>query len=178
LIKANTRLIKADTKPISYRLLAIVLRAALIVALVGAGWIVYKRLPNTGPTIAANNYGHTLVEIVLQPSADMEAAERDIPIEISPVDIIAVRHEFFVEPRAGQRFDDFLHERMKGRSPISTRLNKEGRTSVTVPQGNWWIHAVLSSDENLEWRLPIYISGGAQTIELTTQNAYTRSKSF
>jgi len=103
---------------------------------------------------------------------------RDIPIEISPVDIVAVRHEFFVEPRAGQRFDEFLHQRMNGRNLINARLDSRGRTSVAVPRGDWWIHAILSGEDDLEWRLHISITGGKQTVELTPQNAYTRSKSF
>ena len=108
-----------NSQTISYRLLALVLRAALLVALAGAGWVVYKRLPDSGPTNSATNSGQTILQIILQPPPDMGKAPRDIPIEISPVDIVAVRHEFFVEPRAGQRFDEFLHQRMKiGRAHV------------------------------------------------------------
>lgn len=140
--------------------------------------MVYKKLPDNGQGNLVTAAGQTTVQIVLQPPADMGKTSRDIPIEISPVDIVAVRHEFFVEPRAGQRFDEFLHQRMNGRDLINTRLDSQGRASVTVPRGNWWIHAILSGEEDLEWRLPISISGGRQIVELTPQNAYTRSKSF
>jgi hypothetical protein len=116
--------------------------------------------------------------ILLQAPADLSKVPKDIPVEISPVDIVAVRHEFFVEPRAGQRFDEFLHQRMNGRELINTRLDGQGHGSVTVPPGTWWVHAILSGDEDLEWRLKIATGGGKQTIELTPQNAYTRSKSF
>ena len=34
------------------------------------------------------------------------------------------------------------------------------------------------TDEQLEWRLPVTVGGAKQTIELTPQNAYTRSKTF
>jgi hypothetical protein len=163
-------------KQLSYRILSLALRATLVISLVGAGWIIYNRLPNNGPTISANNLGQTTVEIVLRP--ELESVARDIPIEISPVDRVAVRHEFYMEPRPGQRLDDFERERMKGRKPIETKLDKEGRASLTVAPGEWWLHAVLAGDEDLEWRLPITISGNKQTIELTPQNAYTRSKSF
>ena len=88
------------------------------------------------------------------------------------------RHEYFTERRAGKRFDDFLNERMKGRAPIATQLDAQGKTSVAVPAGTWWLHAVLPGDENLEWRLPVNVAGTKQTIELTPQNVYTRSKSF
>ena len=153
------------------------LRVALLVALGGAGWAIYMRLPNNGPSSSATASGQATIQIVLQPPQDMGNAPRDIPIEISPVDIVAVRHEFFVEPRAGQRFDEFLHQRMNGRAVINAKLDTQGRASVTLKPGNWWVHAILSGEEDLEWRLPISIAGN-QTVELTQQNAYTRSKSF
>jgi hypothetical protein len=37
---------------------------------------------------------------------------------------------------------------------------------------------MLDGEEQLEWRLPVKVTGDKQIIELTTQNAYTRSKSF
>ena len=151
---------------------------ALLMALAGAGWAVYKRLPGTGPGTSLNTSGQTTIQLVLQPPQDLEKAARDIPIEISPIDIVAVRHEFFVEPRAGQRFDEFLHQRMNGRALINARLDSQGRASVTVPPGDWWVHAILSGEEDLEWRLKISITEGQQIVELTQQNAYARSKSF
>jgi hypothetical protein len=154
------------------------LRLALVVALVAAGWMVYKKLPNNGPGSTSSVSGQTTLQILLQPPPDMGKTARDIPIEISPVDIVAVRHEFFVEPRAGQRFDEFLHQRMNGRNLINARLDSQGRAAVSVPPGNWWLHAILSGEEDLEWRLPLSINGGKQTVELNPQNAYTRSKSF
>jgi hypothetical protein len=167
-----------NSQRISYRLLAIALRVALLVALVGAGWAIYKRLPNKGPTSSTNASGQATIHILLQPPQDMGQAPQDIPIEISPVDIVAVRHEFFVEPRAGQRFDEFLQQRMNGRTVINSKLDSQGRVSITLQPGNWWVHAILSGEEDLEWRLPVSIAGGNQTVELTQQNAYTRSKSF
>ena len=55
-----------------------------------------------------------------------------MPVNLYPVDIVAVRHEFFTEPRAGKRFEDFLKERMKGRSPINARLDKQGQGAVLL----------------------------------------------
>jgi hypothetical protein len=89
-----------------------------------------------------------------------------------------VRHEYFTERRAGKRFDDFLNERMNGRTPINAKLDKEGRAFVAIKPGSWWIHAVLSGEEDLEWHLPVNVAGRKQSIELTAQNAYTRTKSF
>src|SRR3954447_15289251 len=161
----------------SYRLLALALRLALLVGLAGAGWLIYSNLPHHDPN-SVTAAGQTTLQILLEAPGDFARSSRDIPVEISPVDIVAVRHEFFVEPRAGQRFDEFLHQRMNGRELINARLDNQGRASVVVPRGNWWIHAILSGEEDLEWRLPVSIAGGRQTIELTPQNAYTRSKSF
>jgi hypothetical protein len=101
-----------------------------------------------------------------------------VPVEVYPIDIVAVRHEFFTERRAGERFDEFLKQRMKGRSPINTRFDLQGQATVTLSPGNWWIHATLPGDEELEWRLPITVGGTKQVVELTPQNAYTKSKSF
>src|ERR1700704_724428 len=148
-----------ESQGITYHLLAIILRATLIIALVGAGWLVYKELPNDGATNAASGSGQTTVEIVLRPSPDIEAAALDIPIEISPVDLVSVKQEFQAEPHTGKRFEEFRNERMQGRSLITIKLNKQGQASVTIPPGNWWVHAILSGDENLEWRLPVKITG-------------------
>jgi len=69
--------------------------ADTIVALAGAGWVVYKKLPNNGPSTSASTSGQTILQIVMQPPHDIGDTSIDIPIEISPVDILAVRHEFF-----------------------------------------------------------------------------------
>lgn len=161
-----------------YRTLAIFARTALLVALAGAGWIVYQRLPDSGGPAGTKAAGQTTVEIVLRRSSDIQTTPVDIAVELSPVDLVAVKHEFFVEPRPGQRFNEFLRERMNGRTEVRTRLDSDGRALVSVTPGEWWLHAVLSGEEDLEWRLPVTIHGDKQTIELTTQNAYTRSKSF
>ncbi len=160
-----------------YRVLAIrIMQVGLIAALVGAGWFIYRELPSSRPEeeIAV---GSTSLQIVLQRPSETNGA-LDVTVDLYPVDIVAVRHEFFTEPRVGKRFDDFLKERMKGRSPVKTHLDKQGRGTVTLTPGSWWLHAKLSGDEELEWRLPVNIVGPKQTLELTAQNAYTRSKTF
>ena len=160
---------------VSRSLLILALRVALVLILGGAGWSIYKHLPAGASEI---NPATTSLQIVLQQSGDITASNLDIPLELYPIDIVAVRHEFFTEPRAGKRFEDFLKERMKGRSPVSARLDKQGRGTVVLTPGNWWLHAKLSGDEDLEWRLPVSVTGPKQTVELTPQNAYTRSKTF
>ncbi|MDQ2920841.1 MAG: hypothetical protein M3R52_04385 [Acidobacteriota bacterium] len=164
------------TTNIFYSLLTVLLRAGLVVALISAGWAIYSQLPApplTNPQAASRE---TTLEIVLRPSPGVEAL--DIPIELYPVDIVAVRHEYFTERRAGKRFDDFLSERMNGRSPVTARLDKQGQISVVISPGNWWLHALSSGEEELEWRLPINVAGRKQAVELTSQNVYTRTRSF
>jgi len=169
---------KVNSQSRFYRTLALLGRAALLAALAGGGWIVYQRLPASDSPGNTNRAGQTNVQIVLRRSSGIQATAVDIPIELSPVDLVAAKHEFFVEPRPGQRFNEFLRERMNGRSEVRTRLDTEGRAAVLVPPGDWWLHAVLTGEEDLEWRLHVIISGQNQTIELTQENAFTRSKSF
>ena len=153
-----------------------ILQVALILALVGAGWLIYRQLPESAADVTDDRGSTTLQIVIRQPPTVGSAL--DVPVSLYPVDIVAVRHEFFTEPRAGKRFEDFLKERMRGRSPINARLDKQGQGAVLLAPGSWWLHATLSGDEQLEWRLPVKVGGPRQTIELTPQNAYTRSKTF
>jgi hypothetical protein len=164
------------TTSISYSLLTVFLRAALVVALFISGWLVYSKLPHDSAKDKLSTNAETTLQIVLrQPAGDAFAA-LDIPVELYRIDIVAARHEYFTERRPGKRYDDFLSERMKGR--VSAKLDKQGQTSVVVSQGSWWLHAQLAGDESLEWRLPLNVAGRKQTVELTSQNVYTRTKSF
>ena len=167
-----------NSQSISYHFLALLLRAALVIALVGAGWLVYKKLPNDSATNAAPSSGQTTVQITLRVSSEVGAGVLDIPIEFSPVDPVAIRQEFRSDPQSGKRFDEFRNGRMNGRALVTTKLNQQGQASVTIPPGNWWVLAILPGEVDLEWRLPVKISGYKQTIELTPQNAYFRSKGF
>jgi len=160
------------------QVISLVLRAGLIGALLVTGWAIYSKLPHEPMTepVAAN--GETVLQIVLRPGASTTSAALEIPVELYPIDIVSVRDEFFTERRAGKRFDDFLSERMKGRNTITAKLDRQGQTSLVINPGNWWLHALLSGEEELEWRLPIKVSGRRQTVELTSQNVYTKTRSF
>ena len=160
------------------RIITVALRAALVGTLLGAGWLIYKQLPPEPDPTFHESTSQTTLQLVLRQSPEMGGVMLDIPIEIYPVDIVAVRHEYFTERRAGKRFDDFLSERMNGRTPVTARLDRQGQTNVVISPGAWWVHAVLSGEEDLEWRLPINVSGPKQVIELNSQNAYGRTKSF
>ena len=158
-------------------LVIIALQALLILLLAGAGWWIYRRLPPGGAE-AGVNQPTTDLQIFIRQTPESVGPSLDVAVSLYPVDIVAVRHEFFTEQRTGKRFEDFLKERMKGRSPVNARLDKQGHGAVSLAPGSWWLHATLSGDEQLEWRLPVTIIGAKQVIELTPQNAYTRSKTF
>jgi hypothetical protein len=158
-------------------LLIRVLQLSLILVLLGAGWLIYRQLPAGNSDVRSNSRTATLEIFIRQPPEGAGPA-LDVPVSLYPVDIIAVRHEFFTEQRPGKRFEDFLKERMKGRSPINARLDKQGQGAVMLAPGSWWLHVTLSGDEQLEWRLPVTVVEPKQVIELTPQNAYTRSKTF
>ena len=158
------------------RLTILLLQAALVAALLVSGWLIYAKLPHRLNSDERASRNETTLQIVLRPAG--LNAPSDIPIELYPVDIVAVRHEYFTERRAGKRFDDFLNERMQGRLPITARLDKDGQATIVVTAGSWWLNAVLPGDEDLEWRLPLNVAGSKQIVELTSQNVYTRTKSF
>ena len=158
-------------------LLILALQVSLIVLLVGAGRYIYRRLPESAGE-ARMSQAMTQLQIFIRQTPDSVGPALDVDVSLYPVDIVAVKHEFFTEPRPGKIFEDFLKERMKGRKPINTHLDKQGQGAVTLAPGSWFLHATLSGDEQLEWRLPVTVTGTKQVIELTPQNAYTRSKTF
>lgn len=134
-------------------------------------------------TADADSASQTALLIVLVPAAE-DTGALNIPVQLYPVDLAAARREFFdpdnrrSQRRAGVRFDDFLKQRMNGRAPIETQLNERGQKTIMVTSGKWWIHATLTGTHNTEWRLPVNIYGRKQTVELTSGNAYARTKSF
>ena len=147
------------TTAISYHLLTLFLRAALVVALFASGWLIYSKLPHqNSPTLKVNS-GETMLQIVLRPPVNGGTDALDIPVEFYPVDIVAVRHEYFTERRAGTSFEDFRNERMKGRAKVATRLDKQGQGVVALSGGRWWLHARLREREP-EWHLPCVAGPG------------------
>lgn len=163
---------------IIFRLVTLVLQAALVLGLFSAGWMIYQRLPAHVANPTEEPASDTQIQLVMRPGPQMAGVALNVPVEFSPVDIVAVRNEYFTERRAGKPFPDFVTERSNGRRAVVARLDPGGRAQLNVGPGNWWVHATLVGEEDLEWRLPVNISGPKQTIELTPQNAYTRTKSF
>jgi hypothetical protein len=160
-------------------ILLVILRTALPVALLMAGWSVYRKLPAQAPD--ANNEIRSLAETNLQIVLHQPSSYHgrlDIQIDLYPVDVSAAQREFLSKPHAGTTFEDFLKRRMNGRAPLRSRLDRQGQTTISVPEGDWWVVAQLSGDNEIEWRLPINVVGRRQSVELTTENAYGRSKVF
>jgi hypothetical protein len=152
---------------------------ALLGALIWAGWSVYHRLPAGAPEQPHGAApGETSLMIVLRPSPKDTPSGVNIPVELYPVDLSAVQREYGFEPRPGVRFEEFLTERMQGRSPVKAQLDERGQATVRLSPGRWWVHALLSGSNNVEWRLPVNVSGRQQTIELNPGNIYARTKSF
>jgi hypothetical protein len=167
-----------STTSIWYTLLTAFLRAGLVVALFYSGWLIYSKLPHQNSAQPPATNAQTTLQIVLRAPADSNTDTLDIAVELYPFDIVAARHEYFTERRAGKRLEDFVNERMKRTARVTARLDPQGKTIVVVNPGTWWLHAQLSGEENLEWRLPLNVAGPKQTVELTPQNIYTRSRSF
>lgn len=168
-----------NTEGLAYQIAIVLIRIALLLALVGAGWSVYRRLPPEEQTLSeADSANATLLSIQLRVSPEDSVASLGVPVELYPVDIAAVRREYASDPRPGVRFDDFLKRRMQGRTPLEAQLNQQGQATLSVTPGKWWIHAVLAGQHNVEWRLPVTVYGRRQTVQLTSENAYARTKTF
>lgn len=174
-----------NTQTLSYNLTVAILRVGLLAALIWAGWSVYSNLPsdNSGSetldrSAAGQSGGETALLIVLRRSSNNAGAKVNIPVELYPIDVAAAAREFRFEPHPGVRFEDFLRQRMQGRAPVKAQLDERGQAVVMVAPGKWWVHAVLSDSHNVEWRVPVNVSGRQQTVELTSGNIYTRTKSF
>jgi hypothetical protein len=171
-----------NQKNLALSLITVVLRIALVLALFAAGWSIYRHLPGNAPERATGeadvSVEETALRIILRATAGEPDAPLNVPVELYSIDIMAAQNEFFSERRPGKRLDDFLAERMGNRAPVEGRLDREGQTTVQVKPGAWWIHATLPGTLNIEWRLRVNVSGRKQTVELTSDNAYTRTKSF
>jgi hypothetical protein len=160
----------------------IILGVALVGGMFGAGWNVYRRLPNDGAAAmnvaATDSRAETKMTVILR--RDLTGATMNSPVEIYPFDLVAAQREFQATPHLARQFDDFLLRRMHGITPVKATTDNAGRAVATLSEGNWWLRATasLSGGEAIEWRLPINVAGREQTVELTLENAYERTKKF
>jgi len=160
-------------------LLTLALQAALLVALVGAGWSVYRSLPpDEGGGADGDARRETLLRITLRRVPDVAAEAVFLPVQLYSIDVQSAQREYFNERRPGVRFEDFINRRMGARQPIQIELDKDGQAAIPVPPGKWWVHATLDGAQDITWRLPVNVAGREQHVELTPANAYMKSKSF
>lgn len=160
-------------------LLIVVLRTALPVALLMAGWSIYRNLP-ASPASAndgARSANETSLQIILRQPSNYQGP-LDVAVDLYPIDVSEAQREFLSKPHAGTTFEDFLKGRMNGKTAVKSRLDKHGQATVSVGEGNWWVVAQLTGDNEIEWRLPISVTGRTQSVELTAENAYGRSRVF
>lgn len=160
----------------------IVLGVGLVGGMFGAGWNVYRRLPNDGSMatniVVSDSRAETKLTVMLR--RDLTGVTMNSPVEIYPFDLVAAQREFQATPHLARQFDDFLLRRMHGITPVKATTDNAGRAVAILSEGNWWLRATasLSSGETIEWRLPINVAGREQTVELAMENAYERTKKF
>ncbi|MFL6253951.1 MAG: hypothetical protein ACJ74T_02940 [Pyrinomonadaceae bacterium] len=164
------------------RLLVVLAGGALIAALGGAVWAVYRRLPvDEHAAASAPRAGQrtTLLHVRLRrEGVGFPVSAKKVPVQLFPINMAAARSEYDSELRPGQRFDDFATRLMGGRQRIDAELDEGGEAVIAVPPGRWWIHAEIDGERELAWRLPVEVNGREKTVELTKDNAYLRAKRF
>lgn len=159
---------------------ALVARAALVLALAGGVWSVYRGLPEgEAGALGGMQAAATNLRVVLRrESIRFPLTGGRVPVQLYPINLATVRSEFESEHRPGVRFEEFLLRQMGSRQPVKGELDERGEAVVAVPPGRWWIHAVVSGEQELAWRLPVNVTGRDLTVELTYDNAYLRAKRF
>jgi hypothetical protein len=175
----------SETHSRTRNFVVILLRIALVAALVTAVWAGYRRLPQDEHTFVSAGTGTeeqrtgTILHIHLR-RADIgfPVSAEKIRVDLYPINMVAARNEFDSERRPGQRFEEFVTRLMGDRQPITTELDEHGETAIAVPFGKWWIHATVDGERELTWRLYVNVSGREKSVELTPDNAYTRAKKF
>jgi hypothetical protein len=164
------------------RLLVVLAGGALVAALGGAVWGVYRRLPVDEQAAArAPRAGQrtTLLRVRLRrEGVGFPVSAKKVPVQLFPINMAAARSEYDSELRPGQRFDEFATRLMGGRQRIDAELDEGGEAVIAVPPGRWWIHAEIEGERELTWRLSVEITGREKTVELTKDNAYLRAKRF
>jgi len=162
-----------DSPPM--RILRIILALTLLGTLAWAGARIYRRLPATGSGEIGLSGAPQDLTIVLRLEGSGETR-----IKLYPIDVAAIERDYARGGRPRKPFDDFLAQRLKDLTPVTARADASGRAVARISEGNWWMHAVTAFPEGewLEWRQQLNVAQRPQTIELSTANAYERSKKF
>lgn len=160
------------------RALQIILGVALLASLVLAGAQVYRRLPEASAdrnqTVPAG--AQRDVTVVFQAGVAFSEAR----VRLYPIDYAAAERDYLSNRRANKSLEDFLAMRLKNVTAVNVSVDNAGRGVARVTEGNWWMHAISAraNGESMEWRLPLIVGQRPQTIELSLENAYERSKTF
>lgn len=161
------------------KIIRVILAIGLVGALFLAGWNIYRRLPDDSRSnTRADKDAQPGIEVTI--SLSVEPAPINSRVEVYPLDFAALQRDYFASPLAQKRFDDFLGRRLRGLEPVRARFDGNKRANVKLPSGNWWVRATaeMPNGESLEWRLPINVRGQGQTVELTAENVYEKTKKF
>ena len=155
-----------------------VLAIALLASLIFAGWRVYRALPAAvehSPTSASKGATSELTINLRETASDGQTN-----VELYPIDYRATQKEFVLQGRPGRSFDEYLAQRLQKLSPVRLKIGRDGRGLANLSEGQWWLRATSASadDEMMEWRLPITILKSGNSVELSPDNAYARTKKF
>lgn len=160
--------------------LRVVLAAALIGSLLFTGWRIYRRLPAepTNATVFADGRAQPALRLVVRNRVD--GATLRSPLEFFHFNLAAARREFEESPKLARQFDDFLVRRMHNVKPVKAEVNGDGYAVAQLWAGDWWLRATatLNSGEEIEWRVPVALSDRDQSLDLSFENAYERTKKF
>ena len=158
------------------RLIQIILAITLVGTLVGAGRRIYRTLPTafSAPGETPRSGAQQDLTIIFR------AAVGDTRVNLYPIDFSAAERDYLMNARPGKTLEDFLARRLQNVEPVNVSIDASGHAVARVSEGNWWMHATsaLTNGESMEWRVPLTISRNPQTIELSSDNAYERTKKF
>jgi hypothetical protein len=160
------------------RALQIVLGLALLGSLAWAGSRIYRRLPASGVEFSQARASGPQRELTVVFNSAISLSEARV--SLYPIDFPATERDYLTTRRSGKSLEDFLAVRLKNVTPVNVEIDKAGRGVARVTEGNWWMHAVSAraNGESMEWRVPLTIGQRSQTVELSLENAYERSKKF
>ena len=160
------------------RVVQVILAIALLGALVWAGSRIYRTLPAAygAPGETLRSGAQQDLTIIFRPAA----SAGETKVNLYPIDFSATEREFLMNARPGKTLEDFLARRLQNVEPVNVSIDASGHAVARVSEGNWWMHATsaLTNGESMEWRVPLTISRNPQTIELSSDNAYERTKKF
>jgi hypothetical protein len=160
------------------RVLQIILGVALLASLGLAGARIYSRLPATTAELNQTVPGGAQRDLTIVFNSAVSLSEARV--RLYAIDFPAAERDYLNYRRSGKSLEDFLAMRLKNVAAVNVEIDSSGHGVARVTEGNWWMHAITAraNGESMEWRVPLTIGQRPQTIELSLENAYERSKKF